>query len=203
MMRRGTARPGDALFVSGTLAMRHWGWCQARPFECRRLGPDPGRGRAFAQALFAAPAAVALGAPLREHASAAMDISDGLAKDLARMCAASGCAGRVRLAAVPLSEGTAKALAADPGLVSRIVGGGDDYEVLAGVPASQAASFEADAAAASVAVSRVGSIVAGSGIVIEGADGQPVALDRPGWDHFLGESVGQQLYPPGPPKTST
>ena len=51
---------------------------------------------------------------LRRHASAAMDISDGLAKDLGRMCAASGCAARVRLADLPLSPAAAKALAADP-----------------------------------------------------------------------------------------
>ena len=71
---------------------------------------------------------------LRAHASAAMDVSDGLAKDLARMCKASGCAAHVRLSDVPLSAAAAAAVAADPALRVLSVTGGDDYEVLAAVP---------------------------------------------------------------------
>ena len=185
MVRRGTARPGEALFVSGTLgdaalglALRKnprladvWGLSPAEAEHLRRryVRPQPRLG---------------LGPALREHASAAMDVSDGLAKDLARMCAASGCAARVRLADVPLSPAAAKALAADPALGLRIVTGGDDYEVLATVPATSADGFQAMAAQAGIAVTRIGATLPGTGVVIEGRDGQPLTLDRTGWDHF-------------------
>ncbi len=185
MVRRGTARPGEALFVSGSLgdaalglALRRnpklddvWGLSLAEAEHLRRryVRPQPRLG---------------LGPALREHASAAMDVSDGLAKDLARMCAASGCGARVRLSDVPLSPAAVKALAADPALGSRIVTGGDDYEVLAAVPAASADGFQAMAAQAGIAVTRIGTTLAGTGVVIEGSDGQPLALDRTGWDHF-------------------
>ena len=62
--------------------------------------------------------------------------------------------------------------------------GGDDYEVLAAVPAASADAFQAMAARGSIAVTRIGTTLAGTGVVIEGRDGQPLTLDRTGWDHF-------------------
>jgi thiamine-monophosphate kinase len=75
-------------------------------------------------------------------------------------------------------------LAADSSLGPRIATGGDDYEVLAAVPASNSGAFQSMAAQAAVAVARIGVMLSGSGTVIEGHDGQPVSLDRAGWDHF-------------------
>jgi thiamine-monophosphate kinase len=185
MVRRGTARPVEALFVSGSLgdaalglALRKdpalagaWGLSpvEAEHLRGRYVRPQPRLG---------------LGPALREHASAAMDVSDGLAKDLARMCKASGCAARVRLSDVPLSPAAAKAVAADPALGERIVTGGDDYEVLAAVPAAGADAFRSMTAQAGMAVTRIGATLAGAGVVIEGRGGQPLTLDRAGWDHF-------------------
>jgi thiamine-monophosphate kinase len=185
MVRRGTAGAGEALFVSGTLgdaalglALRGdvalataWGLIPTEVEHLRRryARPEP---------------RLSLAAALREHASAAMDISDGLAKDLARLCAASGCAARVRLADMPLSPAAAKALAADPALARLIVAAGDDYEVLATVPAVKAAQFQASAAEAGVAVTRIGTTASGEGIRIEDRDGRPLDLERTGWDHF-------------------
>jgi thiamine-monophosphate kinase len=113
-----------------------------------------------------------------------MDISDGLAKDLGRMCAASGCGARVRLADLPLSPAAAKALAVDASLARHIAAGGDDYEILAAVPAAKACVFQSDALAAGVPVTRVGEAFSGAGVAIEGPDGRPLDLARPGWDHF-------------------
>jgi thiamine-monophosphate kinase len=185
MIRRGTARAGDALFVSGTLgdaalglALRKdaslaaaWGLSATEVEHLRRryARPEP---------------RLALASALRQHASAAMDISDGLAKDLGRMCAASGCGARVRLADLPLSAAGAKALAADASLARCIAAGGDDYEVLAAVPAAQAAAFTAAAVGSGIAVTHIGDVVSGAGVVIEGPDGLPLNFERPGWDHF-------------------
>jgi thiamine-monophosphate kinase len=185
MVRRGSARPGEALFVSGSLgdaslglALRKdpkladvWGLLPAQAEHLRRryLRPQPRLG---------------LGPALREHASAAMDVSDGLAKDLARMCKASRCAARVGLADVPLSPAAAKAAAADPALDLRIVTGGDDYEVLAAVPVANAGAFDSIAAQGGITVTRIGTTLAGTGVIIDGRDGQPIVLDHTGWDHF-------------------
>jgi thiamine-monophosphate kinase len=185
MVRRGAARDGDFLFVSGSLgdaalglALRKapqlaaaWGLLAGEADHLRqryrRPHPRPG-----------------LSPVLREHASAAMDISDGLAKDLMRMCSASGCAAQIDAGDIPLSTAAAKALAADPRSMQQVIGGGDDYEVLAAVPAAQAEQFEASASAAGVSVTRIGSLKAGTGAVFIGRDGSPLRLPVTGWDHF-------------------
>lgn len=185
MVRRDTARAGDAVFVSGTLgdaalglALRKdpalaaaWGLAPAEAEHLRRryARPEP---------------RLALASALRDHASAAMDISDGLVKDLARLCAASGCAARAHVAELPLSCAAAKALAADPALVQHIVAGGDDYEILATVPPARVPGFQAAVADSGIAIARIGVTAAGTGIAIEDRSGQPLALHRTGWDHF-------------------
>ncbi len=100
------------------------------------------------------------------------------------MCKASGCAAHVRLSDVPLSAAAATAVAADPALGVLSVTGGDDYEVLAAVSAASAEAFRAAAALAGTPVTRIGAMLAGSGVVIEDRDGKPLALGRTGWDHF-------------------
>jgi thiamine-monophosphate kinase len=83
-----------------------------------------------------------------------------------------------------LSPAAARALAADPTLARQIAAGGDDYEVLAAVPSAQAAAFASAALAAGVTATRIGEALSGPGITIEGPDGCPLDLARPGWDHF-------------------
>jgi thiamine-monophosphate kinase len=185
MVRRNTARPGDAVLVSGTLGdaalgllLRRnarlaptWGLSEADADHLRRryLRPQPRLGLADA---------------LREHATAAMDISDGLAKDLGRMCAASGCGAKVRLADLPLSAAAGKALAADPRLMLSIAAGGDDYEVLAAVSPDKASDFVAAAGRAGIGMRRIGTLTGDSDVIFEGGDGLPVSFPSSGWDHF-------------------
>jgi thiamine-monophosphate kinase len=185
MVRRNTARPGDAIFVSGTLGdaalglllrrnarlVSTWGLSKADAEHLRQryLRPEPRLG---------------LGGALRGHATAAMDISDGLAKDLDRMCRASGCGARVRLADLPLSASASKALAADPKLMLAIAAGGDDYDVLAAVSPEKASDFVAAAGRAGVAMTCIGTLTGDRDVIFEGADGHPVSFPSSGWDHF-------------------
>jgi thiamine-monophosphate kinase len=185
MVRRGAARAGDAVLVSGTLGDAALGLALRKEPTLAAIWALTPAEAAHLRGRYARPEPrLALAGALRDHASAAMDISDGLAKDLARLCAASGCAARVRLADVPLSPAAAKALAADPSLAQRILAGGDDYEILATLPAARAPAFPAAAATSGIAVAQIGLMEAGAGIVIEDLSGQPLALDRTGWDHF-------------------
>jgi thiamine-monophosphate kinase len=185
MVRRGTAKPGEVLFVSGTLGDATLGLAlRQMPDLAKAWGLSPEDGAHLRRRYLRPEPRLELAAALRAHASAAMDISDGLAKDLGRMCSASGCGARVRFADLPLSVAAAKVVAADPSLRDRIVAGGDDYEILAAVRAEEQAAFEAAAAQAGVSVTCIGSVLAGAGVVIEGPDGQEMPLERTGWDHF-------------------
>ena len=85
----------------------------------------------------------ALAAALREHATAAMDVSDGLAGDLAKLCRASGVAATIEAARVPLSGAARQALAVEPSLIETILAGGDDYEIIATMPAAKGRAIPA------------------------------------------------------------
>ena len=185
MVRRGTAQAGDVLFVSGTLGDAFLGLALRKDAALSgRWGLEREEAQHLIQRFLRPQPRLALASALQAHATAAMDLSDGLAKDLARMCAASGCAGSVRLADVPVSAAAAKVAAADPALAVAMVTAGDDYEVLAAVPAANADAFVACAVSDGIPVRRIGSMRAGSGVVIEDDDGRPLALDHLGWDHF-------------------
>ncbi len=102
MVRRGTARPGDVLFVSGTLGDAALGLALRKgPDLAKAWGLSPEEDAHLRRRYLRPEPRLALAPALRAHASAAMDISDGLAKDLGRMCAASGCGAHVRFADLP------------------------------------------------------------------------------------------------------
>ena len=92
-----------------------------------------------------------------------MDVSDGLAGDLGKLCRASGVGAEIEVARVPLSEAARAALAAEPALIETILTGGDDYEIVATVPPAKLARFRAAAARAGVPVTEIGRVVAGRG----------------------------------------
>lgn len=185
MVRRAAARPGDVLHVSGTLGDAALGlvaradpdraahWClgpdEAEHLARRYLLPEP--------RLPLAPAVLA-------HAGAAMDLSDGLGLDLARMCRASGVGAHVEVERLPLSPAARAALAREPALLERILGGGDDYEILTAVPPDAAAAFAAAAADAGVAVTAIGRIEAGSGLHLVAENGATMLPLPGGFRHF-------------------
>ncbi|MBV1693665.1 MAG: thiamine-phosphate kinase [Hyphomicrobiales bacterium] len=185
MVRRGTARAGDVLFVSGTIGDSAMGLYARSNGFARRFWPLDEAERAWLEQRYRRPQPrLALTSALIEHASAAMDVSDGLVKDLDRMARASGVGARVEMMRVPLSVAGAKVAASVPEWRLRAMTGGDDYEVLAAVPATRADGFKADAAAAGVVVTAIGQFEGDAGVRVLGPDGAPVAVDRTGWDHF-------------------
>jgi thiamine-monophosphate kinase len=185
MVLRSGAQEGDIVFVSGTLGDSALGLKLrnapdlANSWKLNRAGVDH-----VSRRYLRPEPRLALGAALRDCASASMDISDGLAKDLGRLCQASRVAANVKLPLVPLSAAAKSAIAADAGLYKGIVSGGDDYEILCTVPPDRTAVFAAAAAASGVPATSIGTVSAGSGLVLEGLDGVPIQLDVAGWDHF-------------------
>jgi thiamine-monophosphate kinase len=127
----------------------------------------------------------ALAEALRQHASAAMDVSDGLAGDLSKLCAVSGAGAEIDAARVPLSDAARRALASDPSLIETAITGGDDYEVVATVPAGARDALMADAEAAGVALTEIGIIGADRpGVHFLDPGGKPLLFKKPSFSHF-------------------
>ncbi len=190
MVRRGTARPGDQIYVSGALGSGAIGLAIRTDRELRLLdtwGIANDRSEPWIEALDAymrPQPRLGLREALRAHATAAMDISDGLAKDLDRMSRASNCAAVVSLTKLPMLPVVRAAVAAEPERWSDVVAAGDDYEVLAAVAPRHARAFTDRAARDGVPVAHIGEFSTGSGVEILDAAGNAIQLGKAGWDHF-------------------
>jgi thiamine-monophosphate kinase len=184
MVRRAGAAPGDRVAVSGTIGDA-------------ALGLDVLKGGAVAAALAGDAAALlveryrvpqprnALAQALRDYASAAMDVSDGLAGDLAKLCAASGISAAIDAHSVPLSEPAQSLLTRGIVGIESIVSGGDDYEILCTVPEHRFEAFERAAKLAGVPVTSIGMVISGTTPPsLLDAQGRGIALPRLSWSHF-------------------
>jgi thiamine-monophosphate kinase len=161
MVHRSGAKPGDRIVVTGTIGDA-------------ALGLDLLRGGRVAAALAGDPAARemlvgryhvpqprnALARAVRDYAHAAIDVSDGLAGDLAKLCAASGASAVIDVPGIPLSAAAAATLAAGAVGIEELVSGGDDYEILCAIPEEGFERFARAADIAGVAVSSIGTVIA-------------------------------------------
>jgi thiamine-monophosphate kinase len=186
MVCRAGAQPGDRVVVTGTIGDAALGLrlrsdhSAGKRWELTREQEDHLRSRY----LLPQPR-IAFAAALRAHASAAMDVSDGLAGDLAKLCRVSGVATQIETTRVPLSDAARAALAREPALIETIITGGDDYEVLACVPAEAVGPLRLQASSAGISVTEIGTLGAGQGLArFVDADGKPLALARPSFSHF-------------------
>ncbi len=185
MLRRSGARAGDHVVVTGTIgdaalglklrkergAKRRWklNAILQRHLLARYLVPEPRN---------------ALAEAFRQLASAGMDVSDGLAGDLGKLCRASGVGAEIDAAKVPLSKAARAALAAEPGLVRTILTGGDDFEVVATVPPASLDVFMTAARVVGVSVTEIGRVTAGNEARFLGPDGRPFTFARASFSHF-------------------
>jgi thiamine-monophosphate kinase len=186
MVRRAGARPGDRVVVSGTIGDAALGLAlRLDPDAAVRWTLAPEEAAHLADRYLLPRPRNALAEALRRHASAAMDVSDGLVGDLAKLCAVSGVAADVEASRVPLSRAAQRALAAEPELIERALTGGDDYEIVCTIRPAKLAAFRAAAARARVAVAEVGVITKGRGPVrFLDRSGKPLLFKAPSFSHF-------------------
>jgi thiamine-monophosphate kinase len=185
---RSAARIGDAIVVTGALGAAAGGLAlsRAQPAAMTAALSSPW-GRALLDALARPVARVGEGQTLAQSgAHAMMDLSDGLAKDLSRLCLASGVGARIELVGVPVAEplrAGAASLGVDP--LELALGGGEDYELVATLdPTDAEAARRVLDERFGVTLTRVGTIIEGEGLVAVGDDGRETPLGSKGWDHF-------------------
>ncbi len=180
-LRRSGARPGDAVFVSGTLGDAALGLMALD-------GDLPQLDREAADALidrYLLPRPrVSLGSTLSGLATAATDVSDGLVADLGHICEASGVAARIDRPKLPLGAAARRAVAEYPAAASAVLSGGDDYELLFTAPATARQAVAGAAARSSVAVTEIGSVEDGGGVTVIAEDGRELVLTTTGYSHF-------------------
>ena len=184
MVRRSTAKAGDCVVVTGTIGDAALGvklradrslaktWrlteAMAAHLEQRYLLPQPRS--ALAEAVL-------------HNATAAIDVSDGLAGDLGKLCRASSVAAEIDVSRVPLCGAARAAVAAAPELIETVLTGGDDYEIVLTLAPEKLAAFRAAAKAAGIPVTEIGRMQAGEGARFI-REGKALALARPSYSHF-------------------
>ncbi len=184
MVPRTGVRAGDLIFASGAIGDSALG-LQARLAPQRFAALSQGAcAHLLARYLDPQPR-LALAPVLREHASAGMDVSDGLVGDVAKMLKASGVSAIIRLCDAPLSQAAHEAIAMEPALFETAMTGGDDYELLVAAPPQKAKALQEDALAAGVPLTLIGEAVAGAGPPrFIGADGADMSFARGSFSHF-------------------
>jgi thiamine-monophosphate kinase len=186
MVRRDGAKPGDWVMVTGTIGDAGLGLDLLKGGAVAAALTDDMASRDFLIGRYRVPQPRnALARGLRDHATAAMDVSDGLAGDLAKLCAASGVSATIDLPRVPTSAVAATLLGRGVTGIEALLCGGDDYEVLCTVADPDCASLADAARRAGVALTPIGRIAAGPGAprFLDG-EGRAIALARLSYSHF-------------------
>lgn len=176
--RRDGARPGDLLFVTGTLGEAALGLSDLRR-DARAVTPAVRRFREPSPRLAAGAVLAA-----KRVASAMIDVSDGLLRDLGHLCEASRVGAEVCLPQVPCSRRLSRF---DPSLALH---GGEDYELLFAVPRRRLPLLERLRSQLGCAVTRIGRIVPRQGgLRVVDLDGRALPVVARGYDHFSPDRV--------------
>jgi len=186
MVLRSGARPGQRVYVTGTIgdaalgvllrrdagAAQRWTLARAQKNHllARYLLPQPRNAIAEAVRLLAA---------------AAIDVSDGLAGDLEKLCHASGISAEIEIERIPLSQAARRAIASDRTLIETALTGGDDYEIVCTVEPAKCSALRAAAAKVGVPLTDIGVIRRGAGAPrFLDRDHHPVLFKRLSFSHF-------------------
>ena len=180
-VRRNGARPGDLVWVSGTVGDAFLGLSVLRG-GYPELAPEH---RASLIGRFRVPdPRTELGPLVSGIAHAMIDVSDGLLADLGHICETSGVAAVIELASVPLSPAARVIVAGDPDIQPRLAAGGDDYELLFAAPGGSSGAIAAMSSRLGLPLTMIGKIEAGSGVKLVDTDGRVIPCDKTGYRHF-------------------
>lgn len=172
---RSGARPGDRIVVSGELGGSAAAIARLRSGRGTEVNP-----RTFPRHFYPQPR-IELGNILlqRRIATAMIDTSDGLSTDMAHICEESGVGAEIDSARIPRARVGRSRQEVELELTLH---GGEDYELLFTVPATK----RLPAKLAGVALTEIGRITKGQGIVLRQGDRRRQKLEPCGWEHFKG-----------------
>lgn len=172
MILRSGAAPGDGVFVTGTIGDSGGGLALLK----NQVVSASHETRARLIARYRIPEPRVMFAPALRAASAAIDVSDGLLADLGHVAEASGVRLEIEAGRIPLSPALIDLWGDSTEAIVRAATAGDDYEI----------AFAADSpiADAHTAVTRIGKVAMGSGVVLLDAQGREIAVSRRGFVHF-------------------
>lgn len=179
---RSRAEPGDRIVVSGTIGDASLGLA----ILTGKIAVGDAAVREMLLGRYRIPQPrIALAETVRKFARAAMDVSDGLAGDLAKLCAASGVSAVIDAGSVPLSDAARGLMEQGRTCLESMVSGGDDYEILCTMAENRFGDFARVARSVGVAATSIGTIVAGN-IPPKwfDAEGSEIALPRLSYSHF-------------------
>ncbi|WGS30723.1 thiamine-phosphate kinase [Bradyrhizobium sp. ISRA464] len=186
MVHRSGAHPGDRVMVTGSIGDAVLGLDVLKGGRAAEALAGDAAAREMLAARYRVPQPRnALAKAIRSHASAAMDVSDGLAGDLTKLCAASRVSAVIDVQSIPLSPAAAGLLARKAIGIETLVAGGDDYEILCAIPGHRMEAFTREARQAGVAVTAIGGVIAGHSppSFLDG-QGRELALERLSYSHF-------------------
>ncbi|RPH22577.1 thiamine-phosphate kinase [Buttiauxella warmboldiae] len=179
-LKRSGARPGDWIYVTGTPGDSAAGLAilqdrlvvkdaaQSDYLKKRHLRPTP---------------RILHGQALRDLASSAIDLSDGLISDLGHILKASACGARIDLDALPYSEAVKANLSATAAL-QWALSGGEDYELCFTVPEVNRGALDVAIGNLGIPFTCIGQVLPESEGLQFLQNGKPVMLDLKGYDHF-------------------
>jgi len=165
-VRRTGAKPGDILLVTGTIGDAAAGLKLRLVNDfSSKVGFTQDEERHLIDRYLLPRPRVGLAPVLRDHASASLDVSDGLLADAGHLASASGVDLVIDLTCIPVSPSLARLRSADPAGFTACLNGGDDYEILSAVPEDNVGAFIAKAQNAGCTVTRIGVVEKGTGEV--------------------------------------
>jgi thiamine-monophosphate kinase len=186
MVHRTGAKPGDRVMVTGTIGDAVLGLAILKGGKAAAATANDAAARNLVIGRYRVPQPRnALASAVRDHASAAMDVSDGLAGDLAKLCGVAGVSAVIDLESIPLSDPARDLVSRRIVGMETLIAGGDDYELLCAIPEDRVDAFAEAARLVSVQVTSIGMVVAGASApkFIDG-QGSEVALERLSYSHF-------------------
>ena len=176
IMRRDAAKQGDSIYVTGTLGDAALGLKllneqdQMDYFLARLNRPTP---------------RMEFGQAVAEYCSCAIDISDGLVADLGHILKASQCGAEITMDAIPISTELRSYYDAIGEIDwNTVICSGDDYELCIVVSEQFASSVQAIADSMQLPLTKIGEITSDTGLQLNGLDGEPVVLEKKGYNHF-------------------
>jgi thiamine-monophosphate kinase len=185
MIHRSGAKPGERVMVTGTIGDAALGLAVLKGGKIHAAATDTAARETLVGRYRVPQPRVAMAEIVRDYASAAMDVSDGLAGDLTKLCGVSDVSAVIDLASIPLSDAARDLVSRGIVGLETLIAGGDDYEILCTIAEDRVEAFAQAVKRAGVSVSSIGTVIAGSTAPkFIDEQGREITLERRSYSHF-------------------